>query len=254
MCSASYYVDVVDVYTVPLESEPARLDHLYEILSPEERARALRFRFAEHRRQSILCRGTLREVLAPYLELNPAAIRLVYNRYGKPSVANSEVRFNVSHSGAFAMLAVSRGREVGLDLERIDSRFAQEQIPERFFSPREVEQLRALPAREQTAAFFRCWTRKEAYIKARGLGLALPLDSFDVSLRPGDPPALLRAGNWSIRNLDAPSGYAAALVAEGSSFSVSYCSEPYAAQRRPPRPDSRNFRGHAQAASALCRA
>jgi 4'-phosphopantetheinyl transferase len=214
---------VVDVYTLSLDADAARLDQLYEILSPEERERARRFHFAEHRRQSILCRGTLRETLARYLHRNPAAIAFAYNRYGKPYVRGADIRFNLSHSGAWAMLAVTRDREVGVDIERIDPRFAQDQIPEQFFSPREVEQLRSLPQREQTAAFFRCWTCKEAYIKARGLGLSLPLDSFDVSLRPDDPPALLRAGNWSIQNLEAPSGYAAAIVAEGGEFNVSIC-------------------------------
>lgn len=215
--------DVVDVYTIRLEAEAARLDQLYEMLSPEERERARRFHFPEHRRQSILCRGTLRETLARYLDVDPGAIAFAYNRYGKPYVRGAEIRFNLSHSGGWAMLAVARGREVGIDIERIHPRFAQDQIPEQFFSPREVEQLRSLPQREQTAAFFRCWTRKEAYIKARGLGLSLPLDSFDVSLRPDDPPALLRAGNWSIQNLEAPSGYAAAVVAEGGEFKVSLC-------------------------------
>lgn len=214
---------MVDVYTIRLEADAARLDYLWEILSPEERERALRFRFAADRRQSILCRATLRETLSSYLDLKPAAIRFAYNRYGKPCVRGSEVRFNLSHSGGWAMLAVTRGREVGIDIERIDPRFAEDQIPERFFSPREVAQLRGLPDGEQTAAFFRCWTRKEAYIKARGLGLALALDSFDVSLRPGDPPALQRAGNWSLQNLEAPAGYAAAIVAEGAAFTVSVC-------------------------------
>lgn len=218
----------VDIYTIHLEADAARLDYFYEILSPEERERALRFRFAEHRRRSILCRGTLRETLAPYLEVEPAHIRFGYNRYGKPFVRDSRVHFNLSHSGMFAMLGVSIGCEMGLDIERIDPRFAQDQIPERCFSPREVEQLRALPRGQQNAAFFRCWTRKEAYIKARGMGLALPLDSFDVSLGPDDPPALYRAGNWSIQDLEAPAGYAAAVVAatcgEGSGFSVRVCS------------------------------
>lgn len=217
---------MADVYTIPLEADAARLDYLFEILSHQERERALRYRFAEHRRQSILCRGTLREVLSRYLDISPAAIRFGYNRCGKPFVRGSRVNFNLSHSGAWAMLAVTEGREVGIDIERIDPCFAQEQIPERFFSPREVEQLRALPAGEQTAAFFRCWTRKEAYIKARGLGLALALDSFDVSLRPDELPALRRAGNWSIQSLQAPSGYAAAIVAEGGEFTVSVCRPP----------------------------
>jgi 4'-phosphopantetheinyl transferase len=217
-------VDVVDVYTISLEADAARLDHFYEMLAPEERERSLRFRFAEHRRQFIVCRGALREALAGYVEQSPALLRFDCNRYGKPALSGEDIRFNLSHSGVWAMLAVS-DREVGIDIERIEPRFMQDQIPERFFSAREVTELRSLPRCEQTAAFFRCWTRKEAYIKARGLGLALPLDSFDVSLRPDDPPALLRAGNWSIQNLEAPSGYAAAIVAEGGAFNVSVCEQ-----------------------------
>src|SRR5580692_3450771 len=188
----------VDIYSVRLEADAARLDSLYEILAPQERERAARFRFAEHRRHFIICRGTLREILSRYLDQSPSRINFVYNRHGKPGLRDSDVRFNVSHSGGWALQAVTRDCEVGVDIERVDARFISEQIPERFFSPREVAQLRALPAHQQTAAFFRCWTRKEAYIKARGLGLALSLDSFDVSLGPDDPPALLCAGDWSV--------------------------------------------------------
>jgi len=221
----------IDIYTVRLEADAAHLDSLYEILAPQERERAMRFRFAEHRREFIVCRGTLREILARHLDLHPARIAFAYNRHGKPYLRDSEVQFNVSHSGGWALQAVARDCEVGIDIERIDSRFARDQIPERFFSPREVAQLRALPADRQTAAFFRCWTRKEAYIKARGLGLALALDSFDVSLGPDDPPALMRAGDWSVQDVSArdfnfPSGYAAAVVAEGSALSVVSCPAP----------------------------
>lgn len=213
---------MVDVYTIPLEAETAKLDYLYETLALEERDRAHRFRFRRDRRHYIAGRGSLREILSNYLKMEPSAIRFAYNQYGKPMVQGTDLRFNLSHSGDWAMLAVTRGREVGIDIERVDPRFAEEQIPERFFSPREVAELRALPAREQTAAFFRCWTRKEAYIKARGMGLALDLDSFDVTLGPHDEPALYRAGNWSIQNLEAPAGYAAAIVAEGGKFTVSH--------------------------------
>jgi 4'-phosphopantetheinyl transferase len=218
----------IDIYTVRLEADAARLDSLYEILDPQERERAARFRFAEHRRHFIVCRGTLREILSIYAEQHPSRITFIYNRYGKPSLRDSDVRFNVSHSGGWALQAVSRDADVGVDIERVDPRFASDQIPERFFSPREVAQLRGLPKDQQTAAFFRCWTRKEAYIKARGLGLALALDSFDVSLAPNDPPTLARAGDWSVQDLDAPSGYAAAAVAAGPVFKTVSCPLPAA--------------------------
>ncbi len=215
----------VDVYTFPLRTGPERLEFLQEILSPAERERFSRFRFSVHRRQAIICRGTLRETLSRYLDLDPAHICIAYNRHGKPYVAGSEVHFNVSHSGNWAMIAVSIGAEVGIDLERIEPSFAQERTPERFFSPSEAARLRAIPESQQTEAFFRCWTRKEAYVKARGLGMALPLDSFDVSFEPGEPAALLHgADGWSIEDLDAPPGYAAAVVAEGSQLTVFRCS------------------------------
>ena len=138
--------------------------------------------------------GRLREILSRYLDLAPAALRFDHNAYGKPSVAGAGLHFNVSHSGDWAMLAVSAEQEVGIDIERIDPSFVQEQIPERFFSPREVAQLRSLPPSEQTGAFFRCWTRKEAYIKARGLGLALALDSFDSFAASRRSAALVARG------------------------------------------------------------
>lgn len=222
----------VDIYPVRLDADPARLDSLYEVLSPQEREQAGRYRFAEHRREYIVCRGTLREVLSDYLETKPGRIEFVYNRHGKPRLRGSDVHFNVSHSGGWALQAVTRGGEVGIDIERAEPRFAQEQIPEHFFSPGEVTQLRSLPAHQQTAAFFRCWTRKEAYIKARGMGLALALDSFDVSLGPNEPPAFLRgAGDWSVqdlplRDLGVPAGYAAAIVAEGTAFRTVACAAP----------------------------
>jgi 4'-phosphopantetheinyl transferase len=211
----------IHVYTVGLEAAAARLDRLNQWLSAEERERAARFHFPLHRRHFIACRGTLREILSGYLEIGPEQIQFSYNAYGKPAAEALDVRFNVSHSGGWALLAVTGGREVGIDIERIDARVAQDQIPERFFSAWEVAQLRALPSAQQTDAFFRCWTRKEAYIKARGLGLSLALDSFDVTLAPGEPAALLRgAGNYTLQELPAPQGFAAAIAAEGSDWTV----------------------------------
>lgn len=219
----------VTVYRAGLDVEPARLDSLYRLLEPEERLRADRFRFASHRCRFIAGRGMLREILARHLSIaeeNEVAaedVRFRYNSYGKPSLAASDLCFNVSHSGGQALFAIARGREVGVDIEQVDRKFAQDQIPERFFSPTEVRILRGLPAGQQTDAFFRCWTRKEAYIKARGLGLALALDSFDVSLGPEEPAALLAgAGDYSICDVPAPTGFAAALVAQGSDWHMDF--------------------------------
>jgi 4'-phosphopantetheinyl transferase len=114
------------------------------------------------------------------------------------------------------LFAISRTREVGVDIERINPAFAGEQIPEQYFSPAEVKILRSLPKERQTEAFFNCWTRKEAYVKARGLGLSLELHSFEVSLAPGEPAAFLRGvEGWSIEALEPAPGFAAAVVAAG---------------------------------------
>ncbi len=201
---------MVEIHCFSLEPGAARLRELNGFLSAEERERAGRFRFDRDRNRFTACRGILRELLG----LKPRE-NLVYGEFGKPRLQDSEIRFNVSHSHGMGMIAITRGREVGCDIERIDPSFADENIPERFFSPYEVKALRALPARDQCEAFFRCWTRKEAFIKACGMGMSLALDSFDVTLEPNRPAALLRGGDgWSLHTVDAPAGYAAALVVE----------------------------------------
>lgn len=196
---------MVDVHFFSLDSGAAELA---ERLSPEERRRAARFRFERDRDRYIVCRGTLRKLLDV-----PPAVPFVYGPFGKPMLEGSDVKFNVSHSHGMAMIAVTRSREIGCDIERIDRAFADDRIPEHFFSPSEVACLRALPKAEQCDAFFRCWTRKEAFIKACGMGVSKALDSFDVTLAPGEAAALLRgAEGWSMLGVGAPEGYAAAIV------------------------------------------
>jgi 4'-phosphopantetheinyl transferase len=200
----------MEVDWISLDVGEARLGELESLLSPDERERATRFRFNRDRNRFIACRGRLRELLDVRSD-----VRFVYTAHGKPRVEDSEMRFNVSHSHGMGMIAITRGREVGCDIEWIDPSFIDKNIPERFFSPYEVAALRALPVNHQRDAFFRCWTRKEAYIKARGMGMSLALDSFDVTLARGEPPALLRgADGWSLHEVDAPPGYAAAIVLE----------------------------------------
>ena len=189
-------------------------DRYLAFLSPDECHRAARFRFDVHRNRYIVCRGTLRELLGAKLGIDPAELRFEYGSHGKPRTANSQITFNVSHSDVVAMIATAKDFEVGCDVEKVEPKFADDQIPERFFSPHEVAELRALPKAEQTAAFFRCWTRKEAFIKACGLGVSMGLDTFDVTL--GEPAMLLRgADGWTLQAVAAPEGYMAAVVARG---------------------------------------
>jgi 4'-phosphopantetheinyl transferase len=164
----------------------------------------------------------LRAILGGYLNQGPECLSFCYNSQGKPALDGDAIRFNVSHSHGVALYAVTRGREVGIDIEHIRFDLAVAEIAERFFSRREVVMLRALPAEVQRQAFFLCWTRKEAYIKARGEGLSLPLDQFDVSLAPGEPAAVLgtqrdpsEASRWSLQELTPAPGYVAALAVEG---------------------------------------
>ena len=158
-------------------------------------------------------------------------MRFVYGPHGKPELASdggeTGLRFNVSHSHGLALYAITRHREIGVDVERIRPEVASETIAEHFFSPREVAVLRALPATLQATAFFACWTRKEAYIKARGDGLSLPLDQFAVSLAPGEPAALLytawdaqEAARWALHDLASGPGYRAAVAVTGHDWQL----------------------------------
>jgi 4'-phosphopantetheinyl transferase len=170
----------------------------------------------------------LRAILSCYSGIEPSELRFLYGERDKPRLADETggkwLRFNVSHSHGRALYAVTRGREVGIDLEHIRPGKDHAALAERFFSPREASTFLALPAELQTEAFYLCWTRKEAYIKARGDGLYLPLNRFDVSLIPGEPAALLRAQDqerWSLHALTPWPDYAAALVVEGADIRIS---------------------------------
>jgi phosphopantetheine--protein transferase-like protein len=213
----------VHVWRVPLDQPPEYLQQLRDTLAPEEKQRALRFYFEKDRLHYVAGRGILRAVLAHYLACHPAELTFAYSPKGKPHLTGDtgDLGFNLSHSHGLALIALTRGRQIGVDLERIRPEFAGEQVAERFFSPVEVAALQALEPSERIGAFFTCWTRKEAYLKATGLGLSLPLDSFDVSLTP-DEPALqatrhdpTAAQRWSLLHVEPGPGYIGAVAVEG---------------------------------------
>jgi 4'-phosphopantetheinyl transferase len=216
----------VHVWSAGLQHEAPVLDALRATLDDDELARAERFVFERHRLRYVAAHGLLRRVLSGYLGVAPAEIRFGHARHGKPYLAGEvqpDLRFNLSHSGDRMLVAVAVGRDVGVDLELVgrDRDFAG--IARHFFSPNEVAALTALPERERRAAFYRCWTRKEAYIKAIGSGLSHPLDEFDVTFAPGEPAALAydqrdpdAAARWSMLNLELDD-YAGALAVEGLS-------------------------------------
>lgn len=211
----------VHVWQICLEQEDELLDRFRRTLAPEELDRAGRFRFERLQRHFVAGRGFLRHVLARYLSLKPQELKFSYNSYGKPSLAGEQsLQFNMSHSHEVGLVAVTRNAAVGVDVEHIRADFASDEIATRFFSRREVETFNSLPKEDQVAAFFRCWSRKEAYIKAIGKGLSQPLDGFDVTLAPSDPAVLLRPGDedtltWSMSDVDVGRDYASALAVEG---------------------------------------
>ena len=218
--------DEAHIWHATLYVAEARIQLLRQMLSPDEHERAARYRLARDRARYIIARGTLRTILGRYLDVAPPDLRFVYGPHGKPALApahgDDTLAFNLSHADDTALYAVTRGQRVGIDLERVDPDVAASTVAEHTFSPREVAALRALPPHEQRDAFFRCWTRKEAYVKALGAGLSLDLKSFDVSLAPGTSPTLLstrpdprEAVRWSFYNVNAGRGYIAALAVEG---------------------------------------
>lgn len=219
--------DEVHVWQAWLDGGSEELEHFANSLSPDEVARANRFHFEKDRNHYIVGRGLLRELLGRYLGQSPSALEFSYGEHGKPALAGTNAAcgfsFNLSHSSGLAVYAFSRERSLGIDVEQTRPDFATEDIARRYFSTREVEDLLTLPAQERVQAFFRCWTRKEAYIKARGAGLQIPLDSFSVSLLPGQPAQLLSGvdASWHLAAFKTEEGYAAALVHDGAPCPIS---------------------------------
>jgi 4'-phosphopantetheinyl transferase len=204
------------VWRVSLDRDAAELEHLDHLLSARERERAARFHFDHDRNRYLVAHRVLRRVLIEYLGCKPEGFDFHYGPEGKPSIPGADLRFNLSHSGEVALIGLARGRELGVDVERFRPGVDDDAIARRFFSPFEVLAFQALPEHERGEAFFRIWTRKEAYVKARGGGLTVSLSSFDVSLDAGEAH-LLRAPDldrWAIVDLDAGSGYAGAAVVE----------------------------------------
>jgi 4'-phosphopantetheinyl transferase len=192
----------------------------------DERERADRFHFEVDQRRAVIGRGYLRLLLGQILDRPANKLQFEYDEFGKPSLIPNQglpLQFNVSHSGDMILIAITIGRAVGVDVERIRTDFDPDEIAARFFSANECKILASLAGPVRYKAFFACWTRKEAYLKARGVGLSLPLDQFDVSFLPDEQPRLLatrpdpaEARRWRLRALDLSGDYAAALAAPSS--------------------------------------
>jgi 4'-phosphopantetheinyl transferase len=218
--------DDVHVWCADLDLPEALVHELREVLAADETSRAARLSSRRERDRSIAGRGLLRLLLSRYLGGEPGLLRFDYAAHGKPVLVSAgdgpSLSFNIAHADRLALYAITRQRAIGVDVEAVSHDLDHEPIAERFFSPAENARLRSFTAEMRRIAFFTCWTRKEAYVKARGAGLSLPLDQFDVSVMPGEPARLLRthpdlaeAARWSLRDLAPATGYVAALAVEG---------------------------------------
>jgi 4'-phosphopantetheinyl transferase len=229
--------DEVHVWRIGSETTAAEFGKLLRVLSQDERERADRFRFEADRRRAVIGRAYLRLLIAEIVRLPADQLQFAYNDFGKPELVSVQARvlqFNVSHSGELILIAIAVGRDVGVDVERIRTGFDVEEVAERFFSDREREVLASLDGHAKTEAFFKLWTLKEAYLKAKGSGLSAPLNQFDVFYATETAPTLTathsdpdEAGEWTLQPLSVPAGYAAALAARGASWRLKYWSRPW---------------------------
>ncbi len=236
--------DEIHVWRAGLDVDAYRLRRLTDVLSSEERTRAGRFRLPRDSARYVAGRGLLRELLGRYLDAAPSRLCFSYGSHGKPALAGQMaeqgLRFNVSHSHGLALYAFARDRELGVDVERIRTGLADTPAAERFLAPEEATVLRALPPAQRETAFFTCWCRKEAYLKAKGLGLALPLDQFVVTVTPGEPAKLLAARwdaheppRWRLADLAPARQYAGAVAVEGYSWQLRCWDWPARAESMP---------------------
>ena len=231
--------DIVHVVRLDLNAESSRIESLRSVLSPDELVRADRFKFDEPRRRFVVCRAALRRLLGSCLDCGPESLKFVYGLHGKPmlepnAVASAGhsplaphpllVEFGVSHSADLALIAITVGRRVGVDVERHDAKVRILKLATRFFSPREAAELVSLPECDQLAGFYRGWTCKEAYLKATGFGLSFPLSKFTVALNPRESMSLLEvadqpdeAARWRMHSLDVAADFSAAMLVEAAS-------------------------------------
>lgn len=223
----------VHLYCAPLDTLATQLAHFAATLNVDEHARAARFYFERDRQRFIVARGALRMILSRYLAIAAETLDFCYNDYGKPSLAlpyaTSGLTFNLAHSGEFALYALARQRQVGVDIEQMRPTVAYEQLAKQVFSLAEQQSLQRVAADQRRVAFFNGWARKEAYIKAQGMGLLLPLDQFTVTLAPDEPPRLVstqhapnEAARWSLQAVTPAPSYVGAVVAEGHDWTVQW--------------------------------
>lgn len=217
--------DEVHVWRVRTDRAAGDLARWEAVLSADELERASHFHLEPHRHRFLMARGVLRALLAGYAGTAPEDLSFRYAEHGKPYLPREVaggLDFNLAHSGQVVLFAIGWGREVGVDVEHTDRDVGWQQVARRFFAAAEYEALEALPPPQRRAGFFNCWTRKEAYLKARGRGLSVGLGSFSVSLAPAQPAELTwtaegasTPGEWRLEALEPAPGYTGAVCAQG---------------------------------------
>lgn len=222
----------VHVWRACLNVSALQYENMFGFVSADELERAGRLRFERDQKRFIVARGILRKILGSYLEKTPDKLHFEYTAHGKPELAsnvgNDTLRFNVSHSDAFALYAVSLGQSIGIDIERIRDDVDVDQIAKRFFSPGEIRSLEEVHESKLSKVFFQYWTRKEAFIKATGKGISFPMEQCDVSLLSGrylSPVTLLndvrKISSWYVQDLFPDRSYAAAIAVKGDAWNLS---------------------------------
>ena len=217
----------IHIWAVRLDDATVDLDRGRDLLSPEERERAARFKFEPDRRRYLVAHIALHDILRRYLPSEPARVSFDIGANGKPrlsqALASRDVEFNLSHSNEMALLAVCHKREVGVDIEYVKEAFEFQEVAERFFSAREVAVMRGLPVSLQRQAFFKCWTSKEAFLKAKGTGLSGALDVVEIALTAAEQVHITAyVPGWSLSELDPIDGYEAALVVAHAPVPICY--------------------------------
>lgn len=225
--------DEVHVWRIALDRSEEEIARLGQLLGPAEQERAGRFRFLADRNRFIVGRGVLRTLLGRYVGQAPAQIQFRYAGAGKPFLREHTLQFNLAHSGKLALLAVAGQRTVGVDVEQMRQSLEVMTICDRYFEPEEQALLRAETGERQRTLFFMAWTRKEAYMKATGLGLYMPLDEFGVLPAPGTGALRLQlqknpaeSAGWSVRDLEPGPGYAGAVAVAGHDWKLCCLEEP----------------------------
>lgn len=222
----------VHIWHVSLNQPEATRRKLWQVLSAEEQQKVSRFMFASDGHKYLIARAVLRTILGRYVEMSPEMLQFGYSKYGKPYLQNERlaqtIHFNVSHSGDLALYGITRNRRIGVDVEQMRPVGDEAEFVQRIFSPVEQQAYGRVRPSQKREAFFNGWTRKEAFIKAIGMGLSFPLTAFDVSLVPGFPAQLLEvrgsvgAHEWTMNALKLGAEYKAAYVVEGRQHHPSY--------------------------------